>query len=437
YEYVRRKLSKIIIDGLVYEFVYNSYGDIELIKIAGVTILNNVYQNSESGIYNGLIDNTTYGVDVIRYTYDDEKRIKETYVNEVKINEFTYDSSGNIGKLIDYKTNTTYYYSYDSQNRLVSVKSTDGNNVGYEYVDGDLVRHTNINGQTEYIYLGEEKYLYSEEFDGFSITYYPEDGLLRKVDSIGIGNSNGYIYKKFIYDEFEKNIDGESRNYETNRIKEVNYKKNDGTYIGKLIYGYDSFDDSDCFGNIQKISRFNGSSLVEVEEFEYDIYNQLEFYRKENYRFNKFEEYSYTYDKRGNINTILKEIYNDDNGTYDSYLITYQYKQSGWVDELISVSINGITYTIGDYDIHGNPHTYFGYDISYEQRSITQLSKGSNTYNYSYNSSGIRISKNVNGLITNYVLDGNKIIRETRDGVDLRYFYDISGDIIAFSYNGD
>jgi hypothetical protein len=67
---------------MVYEFDYNTYGDIETIKICQVIVLNNAYINDANGFYTGLIDTTTYGEnnagnDTVRYSYDENRRIKE------------------------------------------------------------------------------------------------------------------------------------------------------------------------------------------------------------------------------------------------------------------------------------------------------------------------------------------------------------------------
>ena len=79
-------------------------------------------------------------------------------------------------------------------------------------------------------------------------------------------------------------------------------------------------------------------------------------------------------------------------------------------------------------------------------RSIKTLSKDdNNTIEYSYNSNGVRISKEVtiNGIKTNveYVLNGTNIIEETRTTGNvtetLQYHYDSNNSIIGFTYNGE
>ncbi|HBL83375.1 MAG TPA: hypothetical protein DDZ99_00465, partial [Clostridiales bacterium] len=56
---------------------------------------------------------------------------------------------------------------------------------------------------------------------------------------------------------------------------------------------------------------------------------------------------------------------------------------------------------------------------------------------YTYNESGIRTSKNRNGTVYSYTLDGSKILKETRGAsTTLYYYYDESGSVIGFKYNG-
>src|SRR5690606_29239525 len=113
--------------------------------------------------------------------------------------------------------------------------------------------------------------------------------------------------------------------------------------------------------------------------------------------------------------------------------ITLKYRLSGWLDQIISVTINGTTYNMNTYDSLGNPLTYLDYNVTYQERNISSLVKGSNEYIYSYNSSGIRISKDINGIKTRFLLDDEKIIRETKGDKKLEYFYDINEELIAFS----
>lgn len=55
---------------------------------------------------------------------------------------------------------------------------------------------------------------------------------------------------------------------------------------------------------------------------------------------------------------------------------------------------------------------------------------------YTYNSDGIRTSKTVNGVATTYLLDGTKIVAETKENNTIWYIYDENDTIIGFEYEG-
>ncbi|MFA7435686.1 MAG: RHS repeat-associated core domain-containing protein, partial [Bacilli bacterium] len=148
---------------------------------------------------------------------------------------------------------------------------------------------------------------------------------------------------------------------------------------------------------------------------------------------------TYSYDLRGNIKTIYKVELQNGRQTSYSY-ITLTYETSGWLDKLKSVTINGVTRHISGYDVIGNPRFYMGFEIDYDQRSITKIEepKTGDIYTYKYNSNNIRFEKSANGIITNYTLEGTRILKETRtDGKVLNYFYDKNGSIIGFKYNSN
>ena len=449
YGYTGKLLTSITVDGLVYSFEYNEYKDITTIKIAGETVLSNTYKDLYNSKYSGQIDSTTYGSNTISFIYDEEKRIKETFVNGIKQIDYSYDSLGNIAKIIDFKTNITYHYNYDHQNRLVTINSSDGNNIVYEYnSDGYFNSKTNINGEIGYVYSpisttegtgkSNNQVLTSENFNNgllYKQYNYLKDinNSLIKLDNISFTTSSFSIVSTYSQDNFQKTFDGVNRNYETMRIKELHIKKvanNVTTNLFDFYYTYDVYD------NIKTINRYDNGILSVYEYFEYDIHQQLTYHLQE---FNGDITYYtfYSYDNRGNITYILKE----NNGFENNFsYISYTYHTSGWKDLLTSVDINGTIYYITGYDSTGNPANYLQYTdgLTYDNRRITGFHTPYNSYTYTYNASGIRTSKKLNSSnFTTYVLEGSKILKETRNGVDLRYYYDSEGIIVGFYYNGN
>jgi hypothetical protein len=52
------------------------------------------------------------------------------------------------------------------------------------------------------------------------------------------------------------------------------------------------------------------------------------------------------------------------------------------------------------------------------QNRLTACSYGGNSNSFVYGSDGLRRQSTVNGLVTNYVLDGSHVVREIRNGVN-------------------
>ena len=108
------------------------------------------------------------------------------------------------------------------------------------------------------------------------------------------------------------------------------------------------------------------------------------------------------------------------------------------------------------YDDYGNTISFDDFNLTIIRGSIlSSIIDGDNTYNYHYNSDGIRYKKVINNIETIYGLDGNKIIYENGANnfiylyegneiiglydldADLTYFYvkDITGNIISILQN--
>ena len=255
---------------------------------------------------------------------------------------------------------------------------------------------------------------------------------MKKLESTAIVTSASTITSNYTYDSFQKTIDGDARSYETLRIKELDIKKNEVSLM-RFVYSYDNFD------NIKTIYRYdNGSSYYSFYEyFSYDEYNQLKYHAQVTGSTERIN--TYTYDIRGNIQTISKIVLQNGRQSSSSYIIL-GYETSGWLDQLRYVTIDGVTYNVSGYDVIGNPSNYMDYYINYEQRSIKSITSTDNLIDlhFSYNANGIRTKKYdvYRGIEINYILDGSKILKESRsDGKVLNYFYDQSGSIIEFKYD--
>ena len=67
-------------------------------------------------------------------------------------------------------------------------------------------------------------------------------------------------------------------------------------------------------------------------------------------------------------------------------------------------------------------------------RELATVTKGSDTISYTYGESGLRISKTVNGVVHEYIYDGDLLISEQFGDTLLIYVYDEAGSPIGFKY---
>lgn len=67
-------------------------------------------------------------------------------------------------------------------------------------------------------------------------------------------------------------------------------------------------------------------------------------------------------------------------------------------------------------------------------RELSKYISSNKEVTYKYNKDGIRTSKDVNGVVTNYYLEGNKIIVETRGEDVIYYTRDENGELIGIEY---
>ena len=133
------------------------------------------------------------------------------------------------------------------------------------------------------------------------------------------------------------------------------------------------------------------------------------------------DSYVYSYDAGGNLVSVQK------NG---EVIKSYTYGDASWKDLLTAFNGQSITY-----DAIGNPLSYRGMTLSWAGgRRLASVSKEGLSASYVYNTDGIRTQKTVNGVTTNYYLDGNSILRQVTGNDVLEFFYDANG-VLGFYYN--
>ena len=183
------------------------------------------------------------------------------------------------------------------------------------------------------------------------------------------------------------------------------------------------------------------------------------------------KDYSYTYDLNGNIITISLNGSLQQTFTYNSSnelvrvddaaankTITYEYDYVGNI-----TSVKTYAYTTGSlgtplttqnytynsqnqrtdlgYDANGNMTALNGYSFTWANRRLTSATSADNSISYTYNHSGIRTSKTVNGTATYYEVDEkNNVIKqyELANNAEtnvIEFVYGSDGSPVYFTYN--
>jgi len=141
----------------------------------------------------------------------------------------------------------------------------------------------------------------------------------------------------------------------------------------------------------------------------------------------------YAYDSCGNILSRTEYGYTDDENPAGGTVTVYEYNNAAWGDQLTSWNGESITY-----DAIGNPLLYRGRSLTWTQeRRLAGVSSADLTAYYTYDENGTRTGKTVNGVSTQYYINGSQILAQ-KSGEDILYFlYDETGSAVGFKYNNN
>ena len=191
-----------------------------------------------------------------------------------------------------------------------------------------------------------------------------------------------------------------------------------GDISSALVYTYDAA------GNITSVT--DGEN---VTRYCYDNMGQL--IREDNPYSQK--TCVYAYDSCGNILSRMEYGYTDDETPAGGTVAVYEYNNAAWGDQLTSWNGESITY-----DAIGNPLLYRGRSLTWTQgRRLAGITAEGLNVTYTYDESGTRTGKTVNGVSTQYYINGSQILAQKR-GKDILYFlYDETGAAVGFKYNNN
>ena len=425
----------------------------------------------EGNVYNGRLAKMTYGNgDSVSYTYDAFDRQRTAAYNDVdrttheqkNVATYHYDYSSDNALTRQYATDSSgiteqYSYQYDSLGRLIHSRQSTGTGALIQSTQHMYDAANRMTSQTWQFGTGlyHQQYSYTGvkadgatdgSVDGtisaitttipgqsvITSTYGYND--LRQLTSKGVtvpdqnGTQTKVYDRAYTYDR----IAVDSSNWMGTRLASTGYTF--GSNSRSFTYTYD---DS---GNITKIVTAGTKvpAAAKSKEYTYDAQGQLVSEKN-----SSKTTFLYAYDTAGNIRSITKD------GTVTK---SFGYTNASWPDLLTSVTSGSTTREIqyegqtrsddgvvsGD-PTSGNPITYYnGKEYTFTWTKGRQLAKAvvdGKTVEYTYDMSGVRTSKTVNGTTYNYTTLSGKVMRQQWGSKSLEFVYDDGNQPFAMIYN--
>ena len=404
----------------------------------------------EGNVYNGRLAKMTYGNgDSVSYTYDAFDRQRTAAYNGGTTYHYDYSSDNALTR--QYATDSSgiteqYSYQYDSLGRLIHSRQSTGTGALIQSTQHMYDAANRMTSQTWQFGTGlyHQQYSYTGvKADG--ATNGSVDGTISAITTTIPGQSvitSTYGYNDLrqltskgvtVPDQNGKQTKVYDRSYTYDRIA-VDSGNWMGTRLASTGYTFGSSSRSftytyDKAGNITKIVTAGTSvpKAAEWKEYTYDAQGQLVSEKN-----SSKTTFLYAYDTAGNIRSITKG---------GAVTKSFGYTNPSWPDLLTSVTSGSTTREIqyegqtrsddgvvsGD-PISGNPITYYnGKEYTFTWTKGRQLAKAvvdGKTVEYTYDMSGVRTSKTVNGTTYNYTTLSGKVMRQSWGNKSLEFVYD-------------
>ncbi len=406
---------------VTYTFDYDEFGNPTTVKVGNQVLSTNVY--TDTG------DRTLMRVEYgnggkVHYTRDDFRRVTGIHYDDATEPRFTYDygANGQAAYVKDAELGRTVWTEYDTSERPIrmhlmeSVTSTSTgtpkytSTLGYDEFGNVASFKEKVNNSASY----ETAYTYNIENQPTQLRFgadnrkltYTYDPIGRLYRRVAVGAAN-YTTQYAYFDP-----DPEDTILTTPLVTSI-------TQNGQnFSYTYDNV------GNITSVTR-NGLTTT----YEYDSLGQLT--RVNDPHAGKST--MYLYDCGGNMTGYLSAPYTlapTLEGVNET--VFYTYGDSNWKDKVTAIGGKAITY-----DAIGNPLTYDGWTFTWKAgRMLASMVKTGTNAQFTYDHNGMRIRKIVNGVTTNYTLNGKNVVHMTQGSHDLHFFYDAQGKPAMVRFNG-
>lgn len=419
YGYTLDYLTSLTHNGFSVGYNYDCEGRVNNIKVAGKDYLSTSYSKDS--------DTTTLHTSTpqtFKQTYNKDGNVSEVYYNDTLTAQNIYDTYGNLISVREFTenpdgtitTSTTNNHIDNFGNTIKTTFSVHGKNVVLQ--NNYQTDHKTLDSTT--MLLGEDKLTYKYVYNTSEA-----EPTMCGVQVYASDNTGGepVLYQNITSDHLNRPVAITSKNntktfsyvkngdHATNLISKVCYNNS----ADNLTYKYDKN------GNITEIRQNN----LLLNRYFYDSLNRI--VREDNKQLDK--TYTYAYDMGGNITAKTEYVFtlasNLDKEDYFPH--TYTYPLTGWRDQLLSY--DNLPFV---YDEVGNPTIYKGNILSWSHgRRLDSY----NDITYTYNANGIRTSKTVNSVTTNYVYNGTKLLQLTQGEHTMTFRYGVDG-VAGFNLDG-
>ncbi|MGA1842202.1 MAG: putative Ig domain-containing protein [bacterium] len=435
YDELGCKIAETDQAGITTQFEYDPLG--RLIKVTDALGQETTYTYDELG---NKISQTDANGNTTTWEYDNLGQVTKRTLPLGMYETMAYDTAGNLISKTDFNGDTITYIYYNN-NRLFLKTYPDGSSVSFTYTKtGQRETILDPRGLTTFVYDERDRLLQSTDPDGTVISYTYDDAGNRTSVTVPSGTTT------YAFDEL-------------NRLIKVTDPDS-----GVTTYTYD------VVGNRASVTYPNNTKAI----YTYDTLNRL--IRLENKRSDDsiISSYDYTLGLSGNRTRVQENTGRVVDYTYDNLyrlteesitdptlgdrLVAYSYDPVGnrlskgdtvegptdytYDENDRLLTENGTTYT---YDNNGNTISktegsgVTTYSYNYENRLVGAQTPVA-TVNYNYDADGIRVSKSVDGMVTNYLVDKNRdyaqVLEERDVGVWLIASYIYGDDLISMDRSG-
>ena len=338
-----------------------------------------------------------------------------------------------------------------------------GEKVLYNYaVNGALVKTSrllnNLRDYIEYTYDENGRLKKKREYGHITgvqtvFEYYPGDALNdEKIKRTLVGNENMYLPSSIVTTDVYDGIHRLKSRSVTSTLKGLRGTPDTVLNYGST-YGYSNGNTGETTDILTSQTRTLPDGTTVNDVFNYDegknissvtlkgkyssyVYDDFRRLVRENNQ-TTGKTYIYTYDENGNRLTLGISNYTTGTVTSNDTLITYNYDPD-FKDRLVGITKTTAqgteTKTVSGYMNFECPTSYLGMSMSWQNRRLLSVTKGTTTTRYVYTSANVRLEKRGTET-TVYGYNGTTLSWEKRGNYVIKYLYDQTG-ISGFTYNG-